>query len=367
MPDYDDFLKELPPLLERDTTPENWHARRQQLLQILQEQEYGLVPQLSATVTAKKLSEQRECAGLSVLTCWQLTVKTEYGEHSFPIYANVPCDKESCPFIILPNFHSLPAGKYLPMEEVAGRGYATISIHYEAISPDRENGFVDPMAAMLRAAARDAGVPEEALPARIAVWAWSVCRVLDWALTQPGLDGTKAAVLGHSRLGKTALLAGALDERFAAVLVNDSGCSGDALAKDKTGERIRDITKNFSHWSCGNYKQYIGKDEQLPFDQHWLVAACAPRLVCCGTAQLDDWADPDAQYRCCLAASPAWQLLGKQGLIHPRRMPLEGDIFGEGDICYHRRKGVHYLSRMDYQVYLDFLDNHGWSGENELK
>lgn len=367
---------ELPPVLLPDTTAENWPVRRQHLVDTLLKQEYGVVPPLKTTVSARLCSEEPAFfAGAATWQQLQLTVtlagdgvhtpQREYGSFTFPMQALLPnsapmAGASGHPFFVLLNFHPGPAGKYLPAEELVERGFGVVTAFYEDVSPDRENGFADPLAHMLRAAAQDAGVPAGQLPGRIAVWAWAESRMLDWALTQPRLCAAQAAVAGHSRLGKTALVCSMLDDRFAAVFSNEAGCSGDALTRGKAGEHVADITRNFTHWFCENYRRYADNEAALPFDQHWLLAASAPRLVCVGSALNDMWSSPQSQYACCMAASPAWQLLGRRGFVHPQREAQPGDDFAAGEIGYHLRLGTHFFSRHDWNSYMNFLDGKRW-------
>src|SRR5690606_24717348 len=137
-----------------------------------------------------------------------------------------------------------------------------------------------------------------------------------------------------SRLGKTALLAGATDERFTCVIANNSGCSGAAITRNKQGEKISDIYTNFPHWFCKNYEKYMHNEFALPFDQHFLLAAIAPRNVYVSSAVEDLWADPDSEYLSCVAASEVYEKLGIKGFIHPPRFPQVGDVFQDGKIGY---------------------------------
>ena len=138
---------------------------------------------------------------------------------------------------------------------------------------------------------------------------------------------------------------------------NDSGCSGDAITRNKKGEHIADITRNFPFWFCDNYKKYVNKEDELPFDQHFLVGAIAPRRVSLGAAVDDEWADPDSQYLSACAASKAWEMLGETGLEHPDRLPRPEEYFEGGKLCYHLRNGAHFYSRTDWLVYIDAIKN----------
>ena len=184
---------------------------------------------------------------------------------------------------------------------------------------------------------------------------------MDVLQTLPGLDPARMAVAGHSRLGKAALWCGAQDERFALVVSNESGCAGTALHRGKQGERIRNITDRFGYWFCDNFRQFAGREEEMPFDQHFLLACIAPRLLYHGSAVLDIWSDPHAEFQGCLAADPAYRLLGAPGFAgsvveYPNR-PMRLACH-EGRIGYHLREGSHFFSRTDWGQVMSYWKKH---------
>ena len=236
---------------------------------------------------------------------------------------------------------------YLPAEEIADQGYAVLSVCYQDISSDNGD-FTDGLAGLVYPdGQRD---PDQC--GKIGLWAWAAVRLLEYALTLPELDHSRISVAGHSRLGKTALLAGALEPRFFCAWSNDSGCSGAALARNNTGETVAVICKNFPYWFCENYLKYAGNEETLPFDQHFLLAANAAHKVYVASASEDAWACPENEYLSCVAASPCFAA----GFVHPDRLPEVGEAFHEGDIGYHLRAGGHYLSREDWNLFIRFAN-----------
>ena len=180
-------------------------------------------------------------------------------------------------------------------------------------------------------------------------------RVIDYIETLDIYDPDTLAVIGHSRLGKTTLLTAAYDERVKFACVNNSGASGDALSRGKVGEDIAAITNKFPFWFCPNYLKYAGKEDSLPFDQHFLLSLVAPRHILLGTAVEDKWADPNSEYLALTLTDEVYKLYGKVGLVHTENMPVCPERLPDGDCYYHLRAGTHYLSRSDWNMYIDYI------------
>jgi hypothetical protein len=243
---------------------------------------------------------------------------------------------------------------FWPAEEIIARGYATAAFWNGDVDPDKHDGFKDGVHGLFD----DPNKPRAADAwGTIAAWAWGASRVMDYLETDTDIDKRRVAVVGHSRGGKTALWAGAEDQRFALVISNNSGSTGAAIARGKVGEHIKDINKNFPHWFNENYKKYDGREADLPLDQHMLCALIAPRLLYIASASEDTWADPEAEFKAGVAASPVYELFGSKGLPDGP-LPKPETPLHDGAIGHHIRVGKHNLLEYDWAQYMNFADKH---------
>ncbi len=343
--------RRLPALGFEGVDPE---TRRKEIVKLLSEHIYGCTPDFKSTVTAEPFYQRKSVfADKGNSAHYKVTVTTPGGDFTFPLYLLTPATDKKVPLIINLTFEMKQPSGIVPDEEILDRGVAMARIYYQDIAADsRDDPFTAGVAPLFP---REDGC--RTLWGKLGMWAWAASRALDFLMTLDLFDPEKIAVQGHSRLGKTALWCAAQDTRFTYCFSNNAGCSGDAVTRGKAGEQIAFITKTFPYWFCDKYKDYVDDGiEQMPFDQHFLLAAIAPRHVAVGASHLDTWADPDSEFLCCKAASDAWNAWGKPGFIAPDdRLPEIGESFDDGYVAYHKRRGSHCCVREDWMTYIDFM------------
>lgn len=315
------------------TTIGGWHERRTEMLKSLQDIEYGTMPPIPERIRVDELHRHRVKRLLNAQHMHH-RIWIEGGAEPFSFIVEVYIPEGKGPFPVVINGDG--CWNYLTDDvimDVLGRGYMIASFNRTEIVPDN---FIRE---------RNTGLYRVYLNGdfgAIAAWAWGYHRVVDFLDTEPAADMTKISVVGHSRGGKTVLLAGATDERIALTAPNDSGCCGAGCfrVEGEGSETLKDILKNIPFWFSPKLKEFIGKETELPFDQHFLKALVAPRALLSTEALGDLWANPRGTYQTYLAAREVYRFLD-----------------AESRIAIHYREGVHEHNRADWNVFLDYADH----------
>ncbi len=379
------------------TDAETWNStRRKELIELFEAQVYGRGPK-PCQITHRVVSSKDDAVGGKAIRreidVYLTTSKTPGPSMRLLIYT--PKEKTPAPAFLGLNFkgnHSVDpdptislsdrwmrpsrddsvqdnrateatrgtAASRWPIEMIIDRGYAVVTIYYGDIDPDFDDGFENGIHGYF--AKQTESIRQGEKWGSIAAWAYGLSRALDYLQTDPLIDGQRVAVIGHSRLGKTSLWAGASDPRFKMVISNDSGCGGAALSRRAIGETIGRINTSFPHWFCDNYMKYNENEDACPVDQHQLIALIAPRAVYVASATGDQWADPKGEFLSAVYADPVYRLLGTDGMggdAPPKPEMVAPDVpIKSGTIGYHLRTGGHDLTAYDWQQYLDFADRH---------
>jgi hypothetical protein len=375
---------------EKVTTKEQWESkRRPELKELFQHYMYGRLPAAPANVEGVVLHEDKHAFGGKV-TLREVEVRYDaFGKtNPLPIrlLLSIPNDRKGMvPVFVGTNFsgnHALtddpkvrvtdawvyPNGPGVkankaseagrgkakdvwPLELAASRGYAVGTFYNGDIQPDRPDvleGF-------------RAAVPKPAWStgdetATIMAWAWGVSRAVDYLAAHPDIDAKRIAVVGHSRLGKTVLVAAAFDDRIALAMPHQAGCGGTAPSRqnDPKAESVNRINTSFPHWFDASFKAFNDATGKLPFDQHCLLALCAPRPVLYTNAVEDQWANPAGQFEMLQLATPVYKLLGVDGL-EASSMPEPGKLV-DSRLGYFIRPGKHSMTTPDWDVFMTFAD-----------
>lgn len=327
---------------------------REKIKEVLQAEEYGFLPKAPKQVCVERLvgsdADKVFCAGKAPIERFLLRAEMDCGKVVFPFSVCLPMGAGKKKTVLFLSFDKEIPNKYLPAEEIIDRGWGFACLHYESVTPDTP---------ILDENARALGFGKDGKTGKLMVWAWAAMRVADYLFTRSDVDEKNLAILGHSRLGKTALIAGAFDERFAFVHSNCSGVAGAALyaSHNEECEDIKILAEIRPYWFSEKYQKYIGKEKELPFDQQYLMGLIAPRVLSVGSAAGDPRANPQGELDGARAASVAWEKRGKVGLVAPKKAAV-GENYHDGTVGYYLREGLHYFSREDWNRALCFFEKH---------
>ncbi len=370
----------LPALLEtasgqKVTTSQQWEqTRRPELLSIFAEQVYGKMPADKVEVSYKKLDDnhsaldgsatrkqieitfsrngvERKALLLMYLPNHVKTKAPVFLHFNFQGNQTISADPEIIPSQYSKEARGNQASRW-PLQKIIDAGYGLATVHYFDFFPDDKDKHAESILALFGYKPGD-DIPADGGQA-IAAWAWGNSRVMDYLETDWQVDASKVILMGHSRLGKAALWAGALDTRFAIVVANESGCGGAALSRRQVGETVNRINNVFPHWFCKNFRRYNKKENDLPIDQHELLALIAPRPLYVASAEGDRWSDPKGEFLSASYAGDVYKLYGMKGL-ETTTLPAVNTSIGDR-VAYHIRTGVHDVTDFDWENYIRFAD-----------
>ena len=238
-----------------------------------------------------------------------------------------------------------------PVTYLLEQGFGIATIYYGEIDPDFDDNFENGIHELL-----DEQTDKTKLSS-LSAWAWGLSQAMTYLQQDPDVSSDQVAVIGHSRLGKAALWAGAIDPRFSMVISNDSGCGGAALSRRRFGETVNRINHSFPHWFCDAFNQYNNREDHLPFDQHTLLSLIAPRALYVASAEEDQWADPKGEFLSARFASEVYDLYRLPSLSN-EEMPEVNNPIVNRQVAYHVRSGGHDITLYDWEQYVKFADLH---------
>lgn len=362
----------------------DWEVRRQEIYKVFENEVYGISPLWKGKLSHSEIyTEYNALDGKAIRKEVEITLNNDNRSHKMILLLYLPKSTKPVPVFVGLNFggnHTVTAepgigitSTWVSNNEKSGintnratekesgsdyeswqvrylisEGYGLATMYYGDIDPDFDDGFKNGVHSLYREKQNSDSWGS------IASWAWGLSRIMDYLETNQAIDPHKVFLIGHSRLGKAALWAGASDERFSIVISNNSGCGGAALSMRKFGETVGRINTVFPHWFCDNFNKYNENEDKLPVDQHELIALIAPRPVYVASAEKDLWADPKGEFLSCYYATPVYNLYGLNG-ITKSEIPMVNQPVTT-NIGYHIRSGVHDVTLYDWEQYIRFAN-----------
>jgi len=373
VPRYD-----LPPLLvtaegKRVTTPVEWRTgRRPQILALFSNFLYGCVPEPQSPIKTDfevVKTDPEFMKGKATRKDVRIHFQSDKGQAEMLILVFVPNKaKKPVPVLMMHGFENTRSQGFRenpdeptqlengwPLGALLDRGYAFVVVHQESLVGHNEVEFQRGIHPLFYREAQS--FPKANEWGVLSTMAWGGMRAMDYLETDRDIDHSRVAIMGHSKCGKAALWTAAQDERFALAVSAQSGCAGAALWRRKSGETLEKMVTRFPYWLCRNAWKFVRREEDLPVDQHMLLALIAPRPVYVYSGVDDKWADPRGEYLSAYHAGEVYRLLGKTGLTSEASPPV-GKAIIESDVGYHIREGGHSIEPYDWERIMDFLDYH---------
>lgn len=371
------------PLILNDGTqvnsPELWTTRRrEEIMELFRKHMYGRRPEIEYSIHYEILNTIDDVFdSLAIAYDLRAVVSYDGRKHSFPFTVFIPKRIETpLPAIIHIRFGSVSVEKAIesdiaqvrppfvgsvhdtwPVKELLERGYATASYYYEEIDTDEgdrpnEDNVISKGIRTLFAG--DEPLSDDAW-GDYSAWGWGASRILDYFESLDSIDNQRIAVTGHSRLGATALWAACEDTRFALAYSVSSGATGAKLTRRNFGDNIEICIDHQPHFYSKAFSKYMNRGNELPIDQHELIALIAPRGVYVSSAGEDLLADPRGEYLAVVNSAPVFKLLGNTSITNPE-MPPQGISRVRGNTGYHIRPGPHSFTHQDWDLFLNFAE-----------
>lgn len=336
--------------------------RRAEIIEVFSQEMYGHIPAAPEGMHWQTISEETVYGGLGLRKVVRLYLDAS-DDHWFDVLMHLPKNAEGpVPVFVGLNFKGNDATLderadfRWPYEMVLKAGMGVVTAWRDSIEPDGPKSLIIGAEGVCKDGGVRAWYNKGGDWGAISAWAWALSRIVDYLETDKAVDCDALAVIGHSRLGKTALWAGATDPRFDMVISNDSGCCGAAISRRKYGENFGVIATSFPHWFTTEFYKYKGKDETFPADQHWLAALAAPRPLYIASASEDRWADPKGEYLTAWHVTPVYEMFNLKGVGPVMPGPDAPD--NANSVGYHLRTGKHNIVAYDWQQYVDFATRH---------
>lgn len=369
---------ELPPLLvapdgRRITTPEEWRTiRRPQILALFSSLVYGSVPEPANPIRQEfevVKTDPEFMGGKATRKDVKIRLSNESGRMEMHFLVFVPNGAEKpVPAFFKHSFNNTRSDDFdasptrpgrlrngWPLGDFFDRGYGFCAVYQQDLVKHNEVEFLDSIHKLFYPDGQS--FPKAGEWGVLAACAWGAMRGMDYLETDEAIDHTRVAIMGHSKMGKATLWTAAQDERFALAISAQSGCAGAALWRRKSGETLKKMVTRFPYWLCRNAWKFVEQEDDLPVDQHMLLACIAPRPVYVHSGVEDTWADGRGEYLSAYHASEVYRLLGRKGL-ESEASPEVGKAIIESAVGYHIREGGHSIDAFDWERFMDFADYH---------